>query len=283
MKITECPRDAIQGMHKIVPTELKISYLQNLIEVGFDTLDFGSFVSPKAVPQMADTVEVLDKLDVSQSKTKLLAIIANLRGAKDACGHSKIDTVGFPFSISETFQKSNTNKSIEESEAVLQEIWAEALRTGKKLRVYLSMGFGNPYGDPYDPDIVLEWLLKMKEWGVQTFSVADTLGMASEEDIKYIFSNAKKEFPELEVGAHFHSLPTEQEVKISTAYQNGCASFDSALLGLGGCPLSGNDLVGNIDTRNLISYLESEGEDLQLNMSNWDTILRQAQEIKAYA
>ncbi len=283
MILTECPRDAIQGMHKIVPTELKINYLQKLLEVGFQVLDFGSFVSPKAVPQMADTALVLEQLDLSQTQSELLAIVANLRGAQDACKHGQISILGFPFSISETFQKSNTNKTIDESADVLKQIWEEVLKSGKKLRIYLSMGFGNPYGDPYDPDLVLEWLLKMQAWGLRSFSIADTLGMAAEEDIRYIFRNAQQDFPDLEIGAHFHSLPDQQELKISAAYESGCRSFDSALLGLGGCPLSGNDLVGNIDTRNLIAYLEDQGEDLHLDMSHWDAILRQAQEIKSYA
>ncbi len=283
MKIIECPRDAMQGMHEFVPTELKIKYLQTLLEVGFNTLDFGSFVSPKAVPQMKDTAEVLAGLDCDNSDTQLLAIVANMRGVHDALRHTEIQYVGFPFSISETFQIKNTRKSIAEAFELVKAMQDTIGSKDRQLVIYISMGFGNPYGDPYSTDIVFEWIEKFKNLGIQIISIADTLGMAEVIDIDNIFSTVYQEFAGIEIGAHFHALPDEQMMKIDPAYQAGCRRFDTAIGGMGGCPLSGNDLVSNIETEFLIHYLKEHNVDIPMNQTAWNDAKLLSTEIKTYS
>lgn len=265
MKIIECPRDAMQGYQKPIDTELKIEYLNKLLAVGFDTLDFGSFVNPKAVPQMADTKEVIEELDLTISNTHLLAIIANYRGAKDACVYDEIKYLGFPFSISETFQKNNTNSSIRDSFGTIDEINNLCQKNNKKLVVYISMGFGNPYGDPYSIDLANSWIEKFANLEIRTISIADTIGKAESEDIDKLFSKVISNFPDIEFGAHFHSEPSGWKNKIEPAFKSGVMRFDGALKGYGGCPFADNKLVGNIATENLIQYFQNQGMKLELN------------------
>ena len=256
-KITliECPRDAMQGWKKHIPTTEKVAYLNSLLSVGFEVLDFGSFVSPKTIPQMADTKEVIPQLTMND-KTKLLAIIANTRGAEDAVVYDKIHYLGFPFSISETFQQRNTIKSIKESLKQVEEIQGLCVKNNKELVIYISMGFGNPYGDPYNAEIAINWVNQLAQLDIKTFSMADTVGLAKPEGIQYIFENLIKAFPTLAIGAHFHSTPTTWEEKIQAAYDNGCLRFDSAIKGIGGCPMAKDELVGNIATENLIAWCD---------------------------
>ncbi len=258
IKLIECPRDAMQGMKAFIPTEEKISYLNTLLKVGFDTLDFGSFVSPHAIPQLADTALLLPKLDLDNSKTKLLAIIANVRGAREANMFEHISYMGFPFSISETFQKRNTNSTIEESLKAVESIWNICEQNKKQLVVYLSMGFGNPYGDKWNADIVLQWTLRLVQMGVKIISLADTVGVAKPEDISNLYKLLIAQFPSVEFGGHFHTKPNEWREKIEAAFNNGCRRFDGALKGYGGCPMADDELTGNMPTENLISYFEEK-------------------------
>ncbi|RZK01410.1 MAG: hydroxymethylglutaryl-CoA lyase [Flavobacterium sp.] len=248
LKLIECPRDAMQGLHTFIPTENKINYLNQLLQVGFDTLDCGSFVSPKAIPQMADIKEVISKLKIENSSTKLLVIVANLRGAQQACEEEKVSYIGYPFSLSETFQQRNTNKSMADAYNEIVEIASLAGKNNKEIVLYFSMGFGNPYGDEWNAKFVEEWLVKFKAAGIKIFSLSDTVGTAKPEDISTIFSELITNYPELEIGAHFHSTAENQYAKIEAAYNAGCRRFDSAMLGFGGCPMAKDDLVGNIDT-----------------------------------
>lgn len=257
----------MQGLHDFIPTDIKAQYLNLLLKVGFDTLDFGSFVSPKAIPQLRDTAEVLEKLE--PSSTKLLAIIANLRGAQDAFQHQQIKYLGFPFSVSETFQQRNTNSGITNSLNTIEELVGLCDKYDKTAVVYLSMGFGNPYGDPWNNEIVEELAAQLVKRGVKILSLADTIGVSTPEKISYLFPHLVKQFPAVEWGVHLHSTPDSWEDKITTAYHSGCKRFDSALKGLGGCPMATDTLTGNIATENLISYLEKEGEQLNLNMNAW--------------
>jgi hydroxymethylglutaryl-CoA lyase len=259
VKLIECPRDAMQGWPNMISTEKKIEYLQYLMHVGFDTLDFGSFVSPKAIPQMADTREVLAGLNPSLSQTKLLAIIANKRGAIEAAGYEVIHYLGYPFSVSPTFQMKNTNSTIEDSFEHLKEINEICVSNKKQLVVYLSMGFGNPYGDFFSEQLVIDWGQKIADLGVGIISLADTVGVASPEQVKSISSGLLKAVPQAEVGVHLHSTPTGWKEKLSAAYDAGVRRFDGALKGIGGCPMSGNDLVGNMNTEWMIDYFEAEG------------------------
>lgn len=252
MKIIECPRDAIQGWKSPVSTALKVEYLNTLLQVGFDTLDFGSFVSPKAIPQMADTAEVYHQLQLEGISTKLLAIVANLKGAEQAVLFEHITYLGFPFSISETFQQRNTNSSITQAFETVKTIQALCLKHDKKLVVYFSMGFGNPYGDPYSPEIVGEWAEKMALLGVEIIALSDTVGVAEPPLIGQLFSHLIPLYPQIEFGAHFHASTFNWEDKIHTAYHAGCRRFDGALGGFGGCPMANDELVGNINTINLI-------------------------------
>ena len=266
IKIIECPRDAMQGIKTFIPTELKANYIQSLLRVGFDTLDFGSFVSPKAIPQMRDTKEVLDKLDLSCTRTKLLSIVANLRGAEMACSIDSIDYLGFPFSISENFQMRNTHKTISESEIVLKDILEITQKSNKKLVVYMSMAFGNPYGDPWDIDIVSEWADRLQSMGVEILSLSDTIGSSKPESISYLFSNLIPKFPHIEFGAHLHTHPNSWYEKLNAAYKAGCYRFDGAIQGFGGCPMASDSLTGNMPTEKIISYFNSENIDTQIDI-----------------
>ena len=262
MKIIECPRDAMQGISAFIPTDIKAAYINQLLKVGFDTIDFGSFVSPKAIPQLKDTAEVLAKLDLENTSSKLLAIIANTRGAVDACSFEEINYLGFPLSVSEQFQQRNTNKSIDESLKSVEEIQNLAIKNNKELVVYLSMAFGNPYGENYHPDIVAELTEKLHDLEIGIVALSDTIGVSSPTNIAPLFSTLIQEYPSIEFGAHFHTTPDKWEEKVESAYQNGCRRFDATLKGYGGCPMAKDDLVGNMPTEKLITYFS---EDLGLN------------------
>jgi hydroxymethylglutaryl-CoA lyase len=269
LTFVECPRDAMQGWPHIIPTAQKISYLNALLKVGFDTLDFGSFVSAHAIPQMADTAEVLAGLDLQGSATKLLAIVANFRGAEEASAHEAITYLGFPFSVSETFQLRNTNKTIEGSFATVEEIQDLCAKTQKELVVYLSMGFGNPYGDPWSEEAVFEWAAALSRLGVRTLSLADTVGLATPEQVFSLTDYLVRQLPGHTIGVHLHSTHHNRKAKIDAALQAGCTRFDGALKGIGGCPMAGNELVGNMDTEWMIDCLRqrqhpSPGEQQQL-------------------
>lgn len=265
INITECPRDAMQGIHEFISTEKKVAYINSLLKVGFDVIDFGSFVSPKAIPQMRDTAEVLKQLNLNGTKSKLLAIIANTRGAEDAVAFDEINYLGFPFSISETFQKRNTNSTIEESLKRVDEIQNLCLKHNKELLVYISMAFGNPYGDKWNVGIVEKWVRELSKLNIKNFALADTIGVSNPDNIKYLFSNLIPEFPKLRIGAHLHTTPETWEEKIKAAYESGCRNFDSALKGYGGCPMAKDDLVGNMPTENLLYYFKKKNIELNLN------------------
>jgi hydroxymethylglutaryl-CoA lyase len=254
IKIIECPRDAMQGIKNFIPTAEKVAYIQSLLRVGFDTIDFGSFVSPKAIPQMVDTAEVLSQLDLSQTTSKLLAIIANTKGAEIASQHKEIQYLGYPFSISENFQMRNTHKTIAESLITLEEILAIAKNTNKEVVAYLSMGFGNPYGDPWNLEIVGDWTERLSNMGVKILSLSDTVGSSTPDNIGYLFSNLIPKYPEIEFGAHLHTTPEKWFEKVNAAYKAGCLRFDGAIQGFGGCPMAKDDLTGNMPTEKLLSY-----------------------------
>ena len=249
----------MQGIKPFIPTDKKAKYIQSLLACGFDTIDFGSFVSPKAIPQMQDTAEVLSRLDLSGTRSKLLAIVANLRGAKDACQHKEIDYLGYPFSISENFQMRNTHKTIAESLEVLKDILEVAQKHDKQVVAYLSMGFGNPYGDPWNADIVGHWTDKLVEMGIRTISLSDTIGSSKPDDISYIFSSLMPQYPKIEFGAHLHTTPGSWQEKVEAAWSSGCRRFDGALKGYGGCPMAKDELTGNMPTENLLSFFEQKG------------------------
>jgi len=265
IKITECPRDAMQGIKKIIPTELKAQYINQLLKVGFDTIDFGSFVSHKAIPQMQDTAAVLNKLDLSHTKTKLLAIIANTRGAENACGFEEISYLGFPFSISETFQMRNTNSTIESSLVRLEEIQNLCIKNNKQLLVYISMAFGNPYGDSWHADIASQWCLKINNMGVKHLALADTFGSSNQESIKQLFSTILPELKNTQIAAHLHSSKDKSLEKINAAFESGCRSFDVAIHGFGGCPMAKDELIGNIATEDLETFAINNKIQLSLN------------------
>lgn len=269
-KLIECPRDAMQGLHDFVPTELKVEYLNLLLQVGFDTLDFGSFVSPKAIPQMADTAEVLAQLDLSNTSTKLLAIVANLRGIEEAAKHEAVDYLGFPFSISQTFQQRNTNASIEQSLNTVEEMLSICVKSNKKAVVYVSMGFGNPYGDEWNYEIVEKWADVLVSKGVEILSLADTVGISTPKKIVTILPRLISRFDATEIGIHLHSTPAERLEKIMAAYRAGVKRIDSALKGFGGCPMATDDLTGNIATEDVMAFLNTKGENLNLNMDKWN-------------
>ena len=262
MKIIECPRDAMQGIREFIPTDIKGTYINQLLKVGFDTIDFGSFVSPKAIPQLRDTAEVLAQLDLENTSSKLLSIIANTRGAVDACSFEKINYLGFPLSVSEQFQKRNTNKSIAQALSDVEKIQNLSVKNNKELVVYLSMAFGNPYAENYHPDIVAELTEKLHDLEIGIVALSDTIGVSSPTNIAPLFDTLIKEYPTIEFGAHFHTTPDAWEEKVAAAYQNGCRRFDAALKGYGGCPMAKDDLVGNMPTEKLITYFN---EDLGLN------------------
>lgn len=282
IQIVECPRDAMQGIKAFIPTPLKIAYINQLLKLGFHTIDFGSFVSPKAVPQMADTKEVLIGLDIAQSSSELLAIIANLRGAQDACQYPQIKYLGYPFSISETFQLRNTRKSIAESLVLVEQIQKLCQDTRKELVIYISMAFGNPYGDDWNLEIVEKWVAKMNLLNIQIISLADTVGVASPEDIKDLFFNLIPQFPSITFGAHFHAHPTQRKEKIKAAYEAGCRRFDVALNGFGGCPFAKDELVGNIATESLLAYFKEQGFPRNIEQEAWEQAKTLAQQVFSY-
>lgn len=265
IKLIECPRDAMQGISGFIDTAIKSAYINQLLEVGFHTIDFGSFVSPKAIPQMRDTAEVLEMLDLHHAKSKLLAIVANVRGAEDALHFEEIDFLGFPLSISETFQKRNTNASIAEALKTVESIQNLCESKGKKQVVYLSMGFGNPYGDPYSPELVAEFVEKLAQLQIETVSLSDTIGVATPELITSLFAIQTQAFPSIEFGAHLHSRPNLIAEKVEAALRGGCLRFDGALKGFGGCPMAKDELVGNMATEVMIESLENQGYILELN------------------
>ena len=278
VKIIECPRDAMQGIKAFIPTEKKVQYIQSLLRVGFDTIDIGSFVSPKAIPQMVDTSQVLEQLDLSKTTSKLLAIIANTRGAIDACQENVIDYLGYPFSISENFQMRNTHKTITESVVTLSEILEHADKASKEVVVYISMGFGNPYGDPWNVDIVDEWTEKLANMGVKILSLSDTVGTSDPESINYLFSNLIPKYPKIEFGAHLHTTPTSWFEKVDAAYKAGCYRFDGAIQGFGGCPMAKDELTGNMPTEKLLSYFTSQKNN-DLNALSFESAYNEASKI----
>jgi hydroxymethylglutaryl-CoA lyase len=265
LKLIECPRDAMQGLHQFVPTELKARYINSLLRVGFDTIDFGSFVSPKAIPQMADTGELMSRLDLNGSTSKLLAIVANKRGAIDAVQFEEIAYLGYPFSVSETFQLRNTNATIEESLSRVAEIQDLCLANNRKLVVYLSMGFGNPYGDPWNVEIVQRWVDHLAEMDIKILALSDTIGVSNPENISYLFTNLIPPYPDVEFGAHLHTQPHNWREKVEAAYLSGCRRFDAAMKGYGGCPMAKDDLTGNMPTENMLSYFSETGIDTGLD------------------
>ena len=278
IKIIECPRDAMQGIKDFIPTEKKVQYIQSLLRVGFDTIDFGSFVSPKAIPQMVDTAEVLSRLDLSNTKSKLLAIIANTRGAEDASVHPEINYLGYPFSISENFQMRNTHKTIAQSVETLKEILDIANKVNKEVVVYISMGFGNPYGDPWNVDIVGDWTERLAQMGVKILSLSDTVGTSNPENIDYLFSNLIPKYPHIEFGAHLHTTPTTWHEKVDAAYKAGCLRFDGAIQGFGGCPMAKDELTGNMPTEKLLSYFTSKKNN-NLNALSFESAYNEATKI----
>lgn len=279
MKIIECPRDAMQGLHTFIPTETKVSYINQLLKVGFDTIDVGSFVSPKAIPQMRDTADVLHRIDRGNYPTKLLAIVANVRGASEASAFDAVTYLGFPLSISETFQKRNTNKSIAEALNELEEIRNICTRTGKQLVTYISMGFGNPYGDPYEVDVVEGFVDALLASGTDVISLADTIGVSEPEGIYQLFASLSRKYPATELGVHLHSTPAKAREKIDAAYRAGCSRFDGALKGFGGCPMADDELVGNLATEEILRFLEEQGVDTAINKPELAAALKLADQI----
>jgi hydroxymethylglutaryl-CoA lyase len=265
IKIIECPRDAMQGLHDFVPTEIKTAYINKLLKVGFDTIDFGSFVSPKTIPQLRDSAEVLKGLQLSETNSKLLAIVANQRGAEDASNFEEISYLGYPFSISETFQLRNTNAGLEESLSRVEAIQNICVKNGKKMVAYVSMGFGNPYGDEWNVDVVQKWVNTLAELDIRILSLSDTIGVADSKTIEYLFGNLIPPYPDVEFGAHFHTTASTWQEKIEAAYRNGCKRFDGAIKGYGGCPMAKDELTGNMPTENLIYYFNKNNEVLNLN------------------
>ncbi|WP_081209413.1 hydroxymethylglutaryl-CoA lyase [Salegentibacter sediminis] len=279
IKLIECPRDAMQGIKTFIPTEKKVQYIQALLRCGFDTIDFGSFVSPKAIPQMADTAEVLSKLDLSTTQSKLLAIVANTRGASDASKFEEIDYLGYPFSISENFQMRNTHKTIAESVEILKEILEIANHSNKEVVAYLSMGFGNPYGDPWSIEIVGNWTEKLSAMGVKILSLSDTIGTSSPENIEYLFSNLIPKYPQIEFGAHLHTTPSKWFEKIDAAYKAGCTRFDGAIQGFGGCPMAKDELTGNMPSEKMLSYFNSKKAETNIKMTSFESAHNEATKI----
>lgn len=278
-KIIECPRDAMQGLDGFIPTEDKVRYLNQLLQVGFDTIDAGSFVSPKAIPQMRDTAAVFDQLDLTATHTRILAIVANTRGAEEACRHPAVTYVGFPLSLSETFQQRNTNKSIAQALDTLNEIQDLCVQSGRTLVTYLSMGFGNPYGDPYDVEVVSRFTDILNTLQVRIISLADTIGVATPEQISLLFSRLSTDYPEVEFGAHLHSQPATAREKVEAAFRAGCRRFDGALLGIGGCPMAKDDLVGNVATEVIVQCLTDLGSTPALNMAAFARAMDQARHV----
>lgn len=279
IKIIECPRDAMQGIKAFIPTDRKVAYIQSLLRVGFETIDFGSFVSPKAIPQMQDTAEVLAKLDLSKTRSKLLSIIANSKGAEVASQHQAIQYLGFPFSISENFQMRNTHKTIAESLVTLHEILEISDKNNKEVVVYLSMGFGNPYGDPWSEEIVGEWTEKLSNMGVKILSLSDTVGSSTPEVIQFLFSHLIPKYPNIEFGAHLHTTPNKWFEKIDAAYNAGCRRFDGAIQGFGGCPMARDVLTGNMPTEKILSYFNSKKENTNISAMSFESAYNEASKL----
>jgi hydroxymethylglutaryl-CoA lyase len=278
-KIIECPRDAMQGVKHFIPTSKKVKYLQFLLQVGFHSLDFGSFVSARAVPQMLDTADVLDQLDLSKTQTKLLAIVANLRGAETAINFEQIEFIGFPFSISENFQMRNTHKTIAESLKSLKKIKELTDKSNKTLVVYLSMGFGNPYGDPWSVDVVLKWVEMLAQIEIGIISLSDTVGQAVPEDIAYLYHALIPAFSKIEFGAHFHTHPKWGYEKLTAAFESGCRRFDSAINGFGGCPMASDALVGNMPTEKLVTFFNERGINTGLDITTFESAMNKTKNL----
>ncbi len=280
LKLIECPRDAMQGLHEFIPTEVKAAYINQLLKTGFDTIDFGSFVSPKAIPQMRDTAQVLSKLNLDTTSTKLLSIVANKRGADDASQFDEIDYLGFPFSISETFQKRNTNSSIEESFARVEVIQNLCVKNNKELVVYLSMAFGNPYGDHWDLEVAANWGRRLyNDLGVKIIALGDTIGVSNHENITKLFTGLMSELPEVEFGAHLHSTPDSVQEKVAAAYEAGCRRFDGAIKGFGGCPMAKDDLTGNMPTEGMIAYFDNNQINTDIDADEFQKSMRMALDV----
>ncbi len=279
VKLIECPRDAMQGIKTFIPTPKKAQYIQSLLRCGFDTIDFGSFVSPKAIPQMKDTAHLLSLLDLSKTKSKLLAIIANLRGATDAVQFEEIDYLGYPFSISENFQMRNTHKTIAQSVATLDEILNIASKHNKKVVTYISMGFGNPYGDPWNVEIVAQWTERLANMGVTILSLSDTVGSSDAKTIEYLFSNLIPLYPNIEFGAHLHTTPNTWFEKVNAAYKSGCHRFDGAIQGFGGCPMAKDELTGNMPTEKLVSYFTAEKAHTNIAAMSFESAYNEASKV----
>lgn len=279
IKIIECPRDAMQGIKQWIPTQVKVQYLQALLRCGFDTLDFGSFVSPKAIPQMQDTEDVLAQLNIENNPTKLLAIVANLRGAEEAVKHKPITYLGYPFSISENFQMRNTHKTIAQSLVVLNKILELASKNNKEVVTYLSMGFGNPYGDPYNVEIVGEWAEKLSKMGITILSLSDTIGSATPQIISYLFKHLIPLYPNIEFGAHLHTTKNTWHEKVDAAFLAGCKRFDGAIQGFGGCPMAKDELTGNMPTEKLLSYFNVKKTTTNINPMSFESAYNEASKI----
>lgn len=279
VKIIECPRDAMQGIKTFIPTEEKVRYLQALLNCGFHTLDFGSFVSPRAIPQMADTAQVLAGLDLSVTETRLLAIVANVRGAEDACKHSEIQYLGYPFSISENFQMRNTHKTIAQSVDILKAILELGAQSNKEVVTYISMGFGNPYGDPWSVDIVGEWTERLAGMGVKILSLSDTIGTSKPEVIRKLFRELIPLYPHIEFGAHLHTTPSSWHEKVDAAFEGGCRRFDGAIQGFGGCPMAKDELTGNMPTEKMLSYFTSKRVESGVNWMAFEAAYNKAKDL----
>ncbi len=279
VKIIECPRDAMQGIKPFIETSIKADYINKLLQVGFHTIDFGSFVSPKAIPQMRDTAAVLSKLNLTQTKSKLLAIVANVRGAVDAVNFEEINYLGYPFSISENFQMRNTSKTISQSIVILDTILNLAAKSNKEVVAYLSMGFGNPYGDPWDVDIVAGWTDKLAKMGVKILSLSDTIGSSTGKIISHLFSNLIPMHPQIEFGAHLHTTPVNWFEKVDAAYKAGCNRFDGAILGFGGCPMAKDELTGNMPTEKLVDYFNNKSINTQIDIDKFKAVHKTAQKV----
>ena len=279
VQIIECPRDAMQGLPDFIPTDVKAAYINQLLKVGFHSIDFGSFVSAKAIPQMRDTVEVLSKLDLSNTNTKLLAIVANERGAAEAVEFQEITYLGYPFSVSETFQLRNTNATIAESVERVKGIQELCIKRNKQLVLYISMGFGNPYGDDWNAEVVMDWVEKLAALDIKIFSLSDTVGVSNPQSISYLFSNLIPAYPHLDIGAHLHTQPHNWREKIHAAYANGCSRFDAAMKGFGGCPMAKDDLTGNMATENLVSYFSETNVPLGIDYQQFIRSLSQANDV----
>ena len=279
IQVVECPRDAMQGIKAFIPTEKKAEYINMLLKVGFHTIDFGSFVSPKAIPQMRDTAAVLSKLNLDDTNSKLSAIVANSRGADEASSFDEIQYLGFPFSVSETFQQRNTNRSIEDSLVLVEEMQNLCVSRNKNLVVYLSMAFGNPYGEAWDVDIVAKWSEVLANMDIKILSLSDTIGVSSKETITPLFSQLIQEFQEVTFGAHLHTTPQTWKEKVLAAYQAGCPRFDTAIQGFGGCPMAKDDLTGNMPTEKLLSFLNEQKEDTGINALAFESAFNKSIEV----